>query len=148
MRFRGALAAGALVLAAAGHTQPAAEAKPAPATPSEAGAPAGAPAKILRGKVSYYGRAFAGRTTASGESFDPQALTMAHRDLPFGTRVRVTNRRNGRSVVVVVNDRGPAVPGRIGDVSLAAARRLGMVERGVIPAKLEVLAQEEPGAEP
>jgi len=94
---------------------------------------------IERGRVSLYGHAFAGRTTASGERFDPEALTMAHRSLPFGTRVRVTNVENQRSVEVVVNDRGPAVRGRIADLSLAAARRLGMVADGVVDAVLEIV---------
>lgn len=93
-----------------------------------------------RGRVSLYGRGFAGRRTASGEIFDPEALTMAHRTLPFGTRVRVTNLENQRSILVVVNDRGPSVRGRIADVSLGAARRLDMVEDGVVDAALEVVA--------
>lgn len=92
-----------------------------------------------RGRVSYYGEDFAGKKTASGEPFDPAALTMAHRTLPFGTRVRVTNLENQRSVDVVVNDRGPYVSGRIADLSRAAARRIGMVVDGVVEALLEVL---------
>lgn len=108
---------------------------------AEAPAPADAPALAtrLRGRVSWYGRRFAGRVTASGEVFDAEALTMAHRALPFGTRVRVTNLRNRRSVVVRVNDRGPHTGGRIGDVSLAAARALGMLRNGVVEARLELL---------
>jgi rare lipoprotein A len=86
-----------------------------------------------------YGAAFAGHKTASGEPFDPAALTMASRTLPFGTRVRVTNLENRRSVEVVVNDRGPFVPGRIADLSEAAARRIGMVADGVVDALLEIL---------
>ena len=86
-----------------------------------------------------YGSGFSGRKTASGETFDPAALTMAHRTLPFGTRVRVTNLENQRSVEVVVNDRGPFVPGRIADLSEAAARRLGMVADGVVEALLDIL---------
>lgn len=142
------LAASALPPAAAEQTA----AAPAPtadaATAATRGADAssaGAP-RTVQGRISYYGRRFAGRPTASGEPFDPAALTMAHRSLPFGTRVRITNPRNGRSVLVVVNDRGPAVRGRIADVSLAAARQLGMVQRGVIRARLEVLA--DPAAGP
>lgn len=87
-----------------------------------------------------YGDEFAGKKTASGEPFDPSALTMAHRTLPFGTHVRVTNLENQRSVDVVVNDRGPFVVGRIADLSAAAARRIGMVAHGVVEALLEVLA--------
>jgi rare lipoprotein A len=92
------------------------------------------------GRISWYGSALAGRPTASGEPFDPSDLTMAHPDLPFGTRVRVTNPANGRSVVVRVNDRGPFVGERVADLSHAAAKRLGMVRRGVIVAELEPLA--------
>ena len=94
---------------------------------------------IERGRVSLYGVDFAGKTTASGERFDPAALTMAHRTLPFGTRVRVTNLKNYRSVEVRVNDRGPAVRERIADLSLAAARKLGMTDDGVIEATLEII---------
>jgi rare lipoprotein A len=86
-----------------------------------------------------YGEEFAGRKTASGAIFDPQAMTMAHRTLPFGTRVRVTNLENQRSVEVVVNDRGPAVRGRIADLSAGAAQRLGMIAHGVVDAILEVI---------
>jgi rare lipoprotein A len=86
-----------------------------------------------------YGNDFAGRKTASGDLFDPKALTMAHRTLPFGTRVRVTNLENQRSVEVVVNDRGPFVSGRIADLSEAAARRIGMVYDGVVEALLDIL---------
>lgn len=86
-----------------------------------------------------YGNDFAGRKTASGDLFDPKALTMAHRSLPFGTRVRVTNLGNQRSVEVVVNDRGPFVSGRIADLSEAAAWRIGMVSDGVVEALLDIL---------
>lgn len=92
-----------------------------------------------RGPVSLYGQDFAGKQTASGDVFDPQQLTMAHPTLPFGTRVRVTNLENHKSVDVVVNDRGPYVPGRIADLSAAAARRIGMVSDGVVQALLQVL---------
>ena len=77
--------------------------------------------------------------TASGEKFDPHALTAAHRTLPFGTRLHVTNLNTGRSVTVRVNDRGPFVPGRIVDVSYAAAETLGMVGRGIAKVKLDVI---------
>jgi rare lipoprotein A len=90
-----------------------------------------------------YGSEFSGRKTASGEPFDPMGLTMAHRTLPFGTRVRVTNLANQRSVEVVVNDRGPFVAGRIADLSEAAARRLGMVRDGVVEALLHILQPAE-----
>jgi len=77
--------------------------------------------------------------TASGEKFDPQQLTAAHRTLPFGTRLRVTNVETGRSVTVRVNDRGPYINGRSVDLSYSAADTIGMVERGVTKVKLEVV---------
>ena len=91
------------------------------------------------GLASWYGPGLYGRRTASGTVHTGAALTAAHRSLPFGTRVRVTNLRNGRTVVVVVDDRGPFVRGRVVDLSLAAARRLGMVRDGVVPVRLEVV---------
>jgi rare lipoprotein A len=91
------------------------------------------------GRIAYYGSKFHGRTTASGERFDANGMTMAHRTLPFGTMVKVTNPANGRSVVVRVNDRGPAQGNLVGDVSLAAAKKLGFVQQGVIDAQLEVV---------
>lgn len=91
------------------------------------------------GVVSWYGERFHNRPTASGELFDVSDLTMAHPSLPFGTKVRVTNLRNGRSVVVRVNDRGPFVGSRIADLSQAAAATIGMLSRGVARARIEVL---------
>jgi len=76
--------------------------------------------------------------TASGEQFNPNELTAAHRTLPFGTRLRVTNVATGQSVTVRVNDRGPFIPGRVVDVSQSAAEVLGMVDRGITKVKLEV----------
>ncbi len=94
------------------------------------------------GKISWYGPGFQGRLTANGEIFDKNELTMAHRRLPFGSRVRVTNLKNGRSVIVRVNDRGPFIAGRVGDLSRAAAEKIGMVDHGVVVARLEVLAED------
>jgi len=91
------------------------------------------------GKASYYAQAHHGKRTASGERFDQNALTAAHRTLPFGTRVRVTNLNNERSVVVRINDRGPFVRGRVIDVSRAAAVRLEMLRAGVVPVRVEAL---------
>ena len=91
------------------------------------------------GVASYYAAKYHGRTTASGETFDNGKLTAAHRTLPFGTTVRVTNLTNGRSVVVRVNDRGPFVAGRIIDLSRAAAQRLDMIEAGLARVKVEPL---------
>ncbi|RKF07264.1 septal ring lytic transglycosylase RlpA family protein [Oceaniradius stylonematis] len=93
-------------------------------------APAPAQAAQQCGKASWY--ALTSRT-ASGEMMDPAKMTAAHPSLPFGTRIEVTNRANGRSVTVRVNDRGPFVHGRIVDVSKEAARRLGMVRSGIVP---------------
>lgn len=91
-----------------------------------------------RGMASFYGYE-SGSRTASGERFNPEALTAAHRTLPFGTRVRVTNMWNGRSVIVRITDRGPFIRGRIIDVSTNAARQLGMMSSGVASVQLEVL---------
>ncbi len=127
-----------LALATAAQAQPA----PATAEPAAAMAHAAAPAATTDsadGKVAYYGRKFAGRKTASGQRFNPNAMTMAHKTLPFGTKVKVTNVANSKSVVVRVNDRGPTTPDRVGDLSLAAARKIGMVRAGVVQAKLEVV---------
>lgn len=99
----------------------------------------GHPGGAQYGLASWYGRDFQGRPTASGEIFDMNDYTAAHRDLPFGTRVRVTNEANGRSVVVRINDRGPWAEGRILDLSYAAAKALGMLEAGVVRVRLEVL---------
>jgi rare lipoprotein A len=88
------------------------------------------------GLASYYGPGLAGRPTASGEKFNPQNLTAAHRKLPFGACLRVVNMGNGRSVEVRVNDRGPFVKGRVVDVSLAAAKRLGMLDKGLARVRL------------
>ncbi len=86
--------------------------------------------------ASFYGH---DTQTASGEKFDPGQLTAAHRSLPFGTRVRVTNMANGRSVTVRINDRGPYIRGRTVDVSSSAAEALRMTERGVVNVKLDIV---------
>lgn len=100
------------------------------------------PVKVsLRGVASYYGYDGSGNRTASGQRFNPERLTAAHRHLPFGTKVRVTNTRNGRSVVVRINDRGPFIRGRVIDLSVAAARVLGMMGSGVAPVRIEVLGR-------
>jgi rare lipoprotein A len=103
---------------------------------------------VQEGFVSWYGAAFHNRPTASGELFDSGGMTMAHPSLPFGTRVRVTNVRNGRSVVVRVNDRGPFVGQRIADLSRAAAAQLGMLKRGVVKARIEVVDGAAPDTAP
>jgi rare lipoprotein A len=95
--------------------------------------------EVGTGQASYYGRELQGNRTASGERFDAAAFTAAHRTLPLGTKLRVTNLANGRSVIVRVNDRGPFVHGRLLDVSLAAAREIGMLARGSAQVRLEVV---------
>ena len=137
---------------------PAAQPKPAPAPkPSTAAAKPSAPAaqraakpqnnakkpsprassgRVLRGLASYYWQP---QRVASGGWFNPNALTAAHKTLPFGTRVRVTNLRNGRSVVVRINDRGPYIRGRIIDLSKRAAGVIAMQGAGVVPVRVEVL---------
>ena len=94
-------------------------------------------AQAQSGRASYYGHELAGRRTASGEKFNPNGLTAAHRSLPFGTKLRLTNPTTGKSVIVRVNDRGPFVRGRVLDVSLGAARALGFVGRGTTQLKIE-----------
>jgi rare lipoprotein A len=98
------------------------------------------------GLASFYGRRFQGRRTASGERYDVRRFTCAHRRLPFGTRLRVTALDTGRSVEVTVTDRGPYARGRVVDLSLAAARALGMVHEGVIRVRVEALEGGGPGA--
>jgi rare lipoprotein A len=92
------------------------------------------------GVASWYGSKHQGRATASGESFDMHRLTAAHRELPLGTTVRVTNLINLKSVVVRVNDRGPGIDGRLIDVSWAAATKLGFVHAGLAPVEVEVVS--------
>jgi rare lipoprotein A len=96
---------------------------------------------VSNGEASWYGPGFHGRLTANGEVFNQNALTAAHRSLPFGTRVRVINENNGRSVVVRINDRGPFIGGRVIDLSAAAADVLGIKSSGVAPVKLEIIGQ-------
>ncbi|OUL21410.1 hypothetical protein BV378_26855 [Nostoc sp. RF31YmG] len=95
----------------------------------------------LSGIASWYGYDGSSSRTASGKRFHPEGMTAAHRSLPFGTRVRVTNTHNGRSVVVSITDRGPYIRGRILDLSAGAARILGMMGSGVAPVKIEVLGR-------
>jgi rare lipoprotein A len=105
-------------------------------TPFASAKSAGETQVASHGLASFYTE---GTQTANGEKFDTQELTAAHRTLPFGTRLRVTNVTTGRSVTVRVNDRGPFVPGRVVDVSYAAAETLGMVGGGVAKVKLDVV---------
>ena len=103
--------------------------------------------KVKKGQVyyfvcSFYGKKFHGKQTANGEIFDMNKLTCAHKSLPFGTLLKVTNEDNGNSVVVRVNDRGPFVQGRDLDLSYAAAEKVGIIGAGVKKLKVEVLGNE------
>ena len=152
MAYRFLAAATASLIVALSPQVLAQTAAPAPlAAPAAAPAPATATAPAAsekaasgdasEGKVAYYGKKFNGRKTASGERFNAGAMTMAHKTLPFGTMVKVTNIKNNKSVVVRVNDRGPSTPDRVGDLTSGAASKIRMVRAGVIDAKLEVVGQ-------
>lgn len=99
---------------------------------------------IQKGIASWYGEDFHGKLTSNKEIYNMHAMTAAHKTLPFGTYVRVTNLTNGKSVVVRINDRGPFVKGRIIDLSYAAAKKLGMSETGVAPVEIKVLKRFSP----
>ncbi len=126
--------------------EPLAPAPPAPSAPKIAEKPHHLLYSLgtspLRGLASWYGDVWNGRKTASGEIFDDTQLTAAHKTLPLGTIVRVTNLRSMRSVVVRINDRGTLTPDRVIDLSSAAAEELGMVEQGLAHVKLEVLGRD------
>ena len=96
---------------------------------------------MLEGVASYYADEFNGRKTASGEVFEPHRFTAAHRTLPLGSEVRVTDLRNGRWVIVTVNDRGPYIHGRIIDLSMGAAEALRMKPKGLARVRIEVLSE-------
>ena len=97
--------------------------------------------KPMVGLASFYAAKFHGRRTASGEIFNTHALTAAHLTLPFGTKVKVTNLRNGKSVIVRITGRGPHVRGRIIDLSVAAAKKIGLNRAGTVRVKLEILGK-------
>lgn len=148
-RHRAVIVAAAALLAGCAGTPPPA-APPAPPAVSHAPMMPAAPmpppvprcvaaGHVEDGEASWYGARYHGRLTASGEPFDMDALTAAHRALPFGTVIRVTNLENGRSVMVTVNDRGPRPVRRIVDLSHRAASDLGFVERGVVPVRIAEL---------
>lgn len=117
--------------------------KPQPQPAQVAFAPLPTVRAVLRGLASWYGPGFHGNRSASGERYNQNALTAAHRSLPFGTMVRVTNLRNGLSVVVRINDRGPFSRGRIIDLSAASARIIGLKSSGVARVTVEVLGKPE-----
>ncbi len=95
------------------------------------------------GMASWYGKKFHGKKTASGERFNMYAMTAAHKTLPFNSRVRVTNLDNNKSVKVRINDRGPWTKGRIIDLSYAAAKKIDMIEKGVVKVRVEVISLPE-----
>jgi len=97
------------------------------------------PLSVETGKASFYGGRWIGRLTANGEHYRAEDCTAAHKKLPFNTMVRVTNLRNGKSVIVRINNRGPYAKGRILDLSVVAARKIEMIGDGIIPVRAEVL---------
>jgi rare lipoprotein A len=117
------------------------EGKPKPAATATTEDGAWNVTRVYNGEASWYGPGFDGNLTANGERFNQNALTAAHPSLPFGTRIRVTNQNNGRSVVVRVNDRGPYAGGRIVDLSAGSADVIGLMDAGVAPVSLEVLSR-------
>jgi rare lipoprotein A len=125
------------------QTPPSSAAPPAATTQ---GALTGTVGETQTGLAAYYSHRLNGSRTANGERFSNTALTTAHQTLPFGTKVRITNVKNGKSVVLRVNDRGPTQPNRIVDVSRAAAVRLGFVRAGLTEVKLEVVEAPRPRA--
>jgi rare lipoprotein A len=144
MRLRGVLIVAALWLltstTGAGASSSLPESAMRPAPPAEAAAE---PTHVEVGKASWYGRKFQGRRTANGERFDRRQLTAAHPTLPLDTMVKVTNLRNGRTVEVRVNDRGPHHKGRVIDLSAKAAEELGIKSRGVALVRIEVVDEDD-----
>lgn len=130
--------AAALLLVAAGALTACGGSKGRPRGTPEPATPRGG---VQEGMASWYGKEFDGRPTASGERFDMNALTAAHRTLPLGTTVRVTNLENGEEVTLRVNDRGPFVKGRILDCSYGAAKELGFAGAGLAKVRVEVLQE-------
>jgi len=112
-----------------------------PAKPQEIYDPK--PVSVLTGKASYYYGRWIGRLTANGETYRATDVTAAHKSLPFNTMVRVTNLKNGKSVIVRINNRGPYIKGRILDLSLVAAQRIEMTQAGVVPVRAEILRKIE-----
>jgi rare lipoprotein A len=140
VRLRVAGAALVLALAACAHGPRTSTPEPPPTRPEERPSPRAEEPETPEhevGLASFYGRGFQGRRTASGTRYDMHKLTCAHPSAPFGAKLRVTDLESGRSVEVVVTDRGPYARGRVVDLSLAAARKLGIVERGLARVRVE-----------
>jgi rare lipoprotein A len=96
--------------------------------------------KFQIGMASWYGEECQGNNTASGEPFDLNGLTAAHRELPLGTTIKITNLRNNKTIQLRVNDRGPSIEGRMVDITWGAARRLGFLNAGLTPVRMEIIA--------
>jgi len=129
-----------IIGACANHPRYRAEKPISQDAPIEKIAPISAPnSKTMRGYASYYGKKFHGRQTANGQIFDMYGFTAAHKTLAFGTRLRVTYPKTGESVVVVINDRGPFVVGRVLDLSYAAAKKIGLHTDGVAEVEYRIL---------
>lgn len=119
------------------HRQPLSYAHPeSPASPASK-------THVEEGLASWYGPGFHGRKTASGVRFNQSELTCAHKTLPFGSKIKVTNLNNDESVIVIVNDRGPFVRGRIVDLSRGAAQRIGLMRTGTAPVRVETVRTDE-----
>lgn len=134
-----------ILLTGCSHQAPRTEPPAAPIKavwPEPTPKPAAKPSYSAEGLASFYGNNHHGQRTASGEKLNNQELTAAHRELPFGTHVKVTNLKNQREVVVRINDRGPFSKGRIIDLSQAAAKELDMIRAGVAPVLVESLMLE------
>ena len=116
-----------------------------PAAPPTAPAPVAAPAAgNMEGLAAVYSDKLTGHKTASGQVFSQGKLTAAHPSLPFGTKVKVTNTKNNKSVEVTINDRGPTQAGRVIDISSAAGAKIGLGKKSMVPVKLEVVAEATP----
>jgi rare lipoprotein A len=107
---------------------------------------AASPGEIQTGIASYYHDSLHGNRTASGQVYDKNKISAAHKRLPLGSKVKVTDTKTGRSIVVHINDRGPFIKGRIIDLSRRAAQELGIIKRGITPVKVEILSVPGRGA--
>ncbi len=126
---------------AASADAPKSKTKQKTASKAKASSGSGGGSAFQSGMASWYGGKFHGRKTANGETYNMNSLTAAHKTLPFGTRVRVTNTRSGASVDVRINDRGPFIAGRVIDLSRAAAGSIGLTNTGVAPVKVTILGK-------
>jgi peptidoglycan lytic transglycosylase len=137
---RAATFSAALLASAAAYAQAQPETAATSPAPEASAVPAQGGDHRLTGLAAVYSDRLNGRKTASGKRYDKTALTAAHPTLPFGTKVKITNEKNGKSVVVTINDRGPTQPDRVLDVSQAAAKKLGIGPKGMAPVTAEVVS--------